>query len=250
MTMSKSKVTSWNEAAAKNPMRYIASSKTNWEKKEFFASGEQAVEHYVIPFLNQQNFDPSNKRVLDIGCGVGRLTRSLSNLFGEAYGIDFSEGMISKARELNADKQNLYFQSNDGKSISFEDNYFDFCFSYLTLRHVKDRQTIKSYIVQIDRVLRSHGLFKVEVNGQKYGRVVPVPRVIHNMLLKTGVVEWYYKITRKDIIASKAIPGIWLSSNDVRRLFELTSLRIVGIAGQDTPSMWIWGIKLGDSQKI
>ena len=241
--MSDDKATSWNEAATENAMHYIASSKTNWEKKEFFASGEQSMERYIIPFLNQQAFDPSNKRVLDIGCGIGRLTRSLSDLFGEAYGIDFSEEMISKARELNADKQKLHFQSNDGKSIPFEDNYFDFCFSYLTFRHIKDRQIIKFYIVQIDRVLKPQGLFKIEVNGQKYGRVVPIPRVIHNMLLKTGMVEWYYKITRKGVIASKAIPGIWLSSNDIKRYLRSTSLEIIKIEGQNTPNMWISGIK-------
>ena len=113
--MSDDKAKWWNEAAVENAMRYIASSKENWGKKEFFISGNQDVERHIIPFLKQQAFDLSNKTVLDIGCGIGRVTRSLSDLFGQAYGIDFSidtEDMMKETKNLTREKIRLLYLLN------------------------------------------------------------------------------------------------------------------------------------------
>ncbi len=243
MSKDKDKIRAWNKAAIKNPMRYIAAQKRNWEQESFFASGRRVVGTEIVPFLKQESFELTNKRALDIGCGIGRITRPLSDFFNEVYGIDFSEQMIKKAKELNADKKNLHFQSNDGENIPFKDNYFDFCFSYLTFRHIKNKQIIGRYIKEICRILKPKGLFKIEVNGQKYGKTIPVPRFIHNILLKINILKYYYAIKRKDAIASIAVPGVWLLVNDVKKYINSTSLKIIKIEGENTPSMWISGIK-------
>lgn len=44
-----------------------------------------------------------NKRILDLGCGDGRITRQLSELSELVVGIDISEEQISKAKLLNQD---------------------------------------------------------------------------------------------------------------------------------------------------
>lgn len=239
----KDKIQAWDKAGIKNAMRYIAAKKKKWKKEEFFRSGREVVETKILPLLKQQSFNPANKSALDIGCGIGRVTRPLSDFFNKVYGIDFSEEMIKKAKKLNVDKKNLHFQSNDGENIPFKDNYFDFCFSYLTFRHIKNKQIIEQYIKEICRVLKPKGLFKIEVNGQKYGRTIPIPRSIHNILLRINVLKYYYVIKKRDFIASVAVPGVWLSTNDVKKYIDSTSLRIIEMEGKDTPSMWISGIK-------
>ena len=65
-------------------------------------------------------FDPTDKRMLDIGCGIGGMTRYFSDLFAEAHGVDFSKELIKKAllrndsnrkkaaRELKISERTLY----------------------------------------------------------------------------------------------------------------------------------------------
>ena len=38
-------------------------------------------------------------RVLEIGCGAGRLTRALANFFGEVHAVDISGEMVAQARK-------------------------------------------------------------------------------------------------------------------------------------------------------
>ena len=52
-------------------------------------------------------------RALDIGCGLGVLTRMLSSLAGEVLGVDFSRQAIDRATELSAGAQNVRFQQAD-----------------------------------------------------------------------------------------------------------------------------------------
>jgi len=57
-------------------------------------------------------------KVLDAGCGYGRL----SELFDDYTGVDFSPDFIDKAKELYPDKK---FLVENLKDLSFEDNEFD-----------------------------------------------------------------------------------------------------------------------------
>ena len=57
-------------------------------------------------------------KVIDVGCGYGRL----SEWFGSYIGIDFSEDFIKKAKELYPDKQ---FYTIDAKDTGFLDKEFD-----------------------------------------------------------------------------------------------------------------------------
>ncbi|MFO7892724.1 MAG: class I SAM-dependent methyltransferase [Longimicrobiales bacterium] len=47
--------------------------------------------------------DPGGLRALDFGCGAGRSTRFLRGLGFNVLGVDISEAMLARARELDAD---------------------------------------------------------------------------------------------------------------------------------------------------
>jgi len=49
-----------------------------------------------------------NKRVLDIGIGAGRTTKFFYPLAKEYIGIDYSEGMINKAKEYFLKQTSLF----------------------------------------------------------------------------------------------------------------------------------------------
>ena len=90
----------WDERARENARYYVATGNTDWSDEEFFASGEKAIaEDILTDMINIcQGKDPKAMRVLEIGCGAGRLTRALANLFGEVHAVDVSGEMIARAR--------------------------------------------------------------------------------------------------------------------------------------------------------
>src|SRR5579859_6526241 len=91
----------WDERARENARHYVATGQTEWTDEAFFASGEKAIEEQLLNDLGNvcQGKDPKAMRVLEIGCGAGRLTRALANLFGEVHAVDVSGEMIALARK-------------------------------------------------------------------------------------------------------------------------------------------------------
>ena len=70
----------WDERARENARYYVNTEQTDWTDDEFFASGERTVaEEILTDMINIcQGKDPKQMRVLEIGCGAGRVTRALA----------------------------------------------------------------------------------------------------------------------------------------------------------------------------
>jgi SAM-dependent methyltransferase len=100
----------WDARARENAFYYIASSRDDWTPAEFFASGEESVRELIVADRDGicGGKDPKKMRVLEIGCGAGRMTRALASFFGEAHGLDVSREMVERGRELLADCPNAF----------------------------------------------------------------------------------------------------------------------------------------------
>lgn len=74
-----------------------------YDKKSERALEPRAIEMYKDLYRCAANFlsrAPKHNMVLDLGCGVGRLARILyKEGFKDYVGVDFSTGMITKAKE-------------------------------------------------------------------------------------------------------------------------------------------------------
>lgn len=97
------------------------------------------------------DLEPLMGKVLEIGCGVGRLLKD-----GDC-GIDVSVEMLNLARKR---KPKCEFKVTSGK-IPYPREYFDTVFSYLVFQHLKPN-TIKTYIAEAYRVLKPGGEFKFQ----------------------------------------------------------------------------------------
>jgi len=100
-------------------------------------------------------------RVLDIGCGIGRILKHVQA--AERWGLDISQGMLDRAR--------LYLEGQAGihlvKSSGFDfqgvpGDYFDLAYSFLVLQHV-DKQAGFNYLRECRRVLKAGGHMLIEV---------------------------------------------------------------------------------------
>src|SRR3981081_1719046 len=110
----------WDERARENARYYVATGKNDWTDDEFFHSGERTVaEEILTDMINIcQGKDPKQMKVLEIGCGAGRVTRALAGVFGEVHAVDVSGEMVSKAKAALAGRPNAFVYQNNGKDLA------------------------------------------------------------------------------------------------------------------------------------
>lgn len=159
----------WDARARENARYYVATGKQEWTDEEFFASGERTVAEEILTDMTNicQGKDPKEMRVLEIGCGAGRVTRSLAKLFGEVYAVDVSGEMVKQAKQALADFPNASVLQNNGMDLTIvpDDRPFDFAFSGIVFQHIPSRDVIEHYVKEVHRLLRPGALFKFQVQG-------------------------------------------------------------------------------------
>jgi ubiquinone/menaquinone biosynthesis C-methylase UbiE len=95
--------------------------------------------------------------VLDLGCGIGRVTRYVAPLCREIWAVDVSETMLQFARERLAELPNVRFLLGRGTALPEIDTAsVDFAYSLLTLQHV-EREHAFRLLRELRRVLRDGG---------------------------------------------------------------------------------------------
>jgi len=158
----------WDLRARENARHFIVTYKEQWSDEEFFASGMQTVDEEILNDMTNvcQGKAPNEMRVLEIGCGAGRVTRALAEVFGEVYGVDVSGEMIERARPALAAFPNAHVYRNNGMDLSVvPDLPFDFAFSFIVFQHIPSHQIVENYVREVHRLLRPGGLFKFQVMG-------------------------------------------------------------------------------------
>ena len=207
----------WNARARENAMHYIASGKPVWETEEFYASGEENIRDYVVSELDLLvgGRDPKGLRALDIGCGVGRLTRALGGVFGEAHGIDVSGEMVAQGTRLLAEVPNVHLHEGSGADLApFADEFFDFVFSYIVFQHVPERDAVVSYLREAHRVLTPGSFFKFQVQGFRHPQYLAQPNDTWN--------------------------GVSFSAEEMDALAAEIGFDVVSTDGAGTQYFWLW----------
>jgi SAM-dependent methyltransferase len=158
----------WDERARENALHFVHTGKEEWDLTEFLESGKLVVEQEVLTDMGNicQGRTPDQMHVLEIGCGVGRITRALSEVFGDVHAVDVSGEMIAQAQSVLADRPNAHVYQNNGKDLApLKGHRFDFAFSYIVLQHISSRSVIESYMREVGKALRPGALFKFQLQG-------------------------------------------------------------------------------------
>lgn len=205
----------WNQRAEENARWFINTLKIEQTEEEFDLSGRQDFNGLIyceLPLLTGRR-DPKTLRVLEIGCGIGRMTRYLAEVFGEVHGVDVSGEMIRQASARLANVPNAFFREGNGSDFSgFPDNHFDFVFSAYVFQHVPSFEVIRSNIRDGFRVLKPQGIFKFvtsAVNNEEYLR------------------------TKKDTWS-----GHPFTETDIRALAKELGAQLMGVVGDGTQYCW------------
>ena len=94
--------------------------------------------------------------ILELGCGTGKNTVFFAQIGGNIHALDYSEGMIQKAKE-KVISENVRFERADlSDSWPCKDGFYDLISCNLVLEHIEDLSHI---FAEASRTLRQNGIF-------------------------------------------------------------------------------------------
>jgi SAM-dependent methyltransferase len=169
----------WNRRARENARHFVVTGKSQWSDEEFYESGQVTMQEDILVDLGNicQGRDPKQMRVLEIGCGAGRVTRAFAEYFGQVWAVDISEEMVRQTRRSVEGYPNAHVLRNNGRDLSVlapswwkrrrgvAAPQFDFAFSCMVFQHIPSREIIETYVREVSRLLRPGALFKFQVQG-------------------------------------------------------------------------------------
>jgi SAM-dependent methyltransferase len=242
----------WDERARKDAFHYIASWRKDWSPDSFFQSGEEDYRRLVAPLFDRLRWEPEGKRILELGCGAGRMTRSFSERFSHVYAFDISKEMLGHAKALLPDASNVDWVLGNGTDLrGLGDESVDFAFSYIVLQHMPEPPFAHRYIREMLRVVKAGGMFLFQFNS--------VPRMTMNWKgrLAWGAVDLPWSLGFRAMsrgvasllglspeIAGKSWRGASLDVSGVRKTVEASGGTVKEMTGENTPMTWCWGLKL------
>jgi SAM-dependent methyltransferase len=226
------------------PLYYIATERTDWELNAFFASGDALLQQYVDPWLRKSKLDTARSTALEIGGGVGRLSRGLSHRFANVVAFDISPKMVAGGQKLNADRPNLKFVANQGNDFpGLAEESCDFVLCVWVFQHIPNFETIDDYLREIARVLTPNGSFLAQIQAPHrpwpYG-------AIRNSLVTTGRWTQLLALFNKDATLTKAFPGLLVSVVRFRQMCRTNQLEVLEVVqdGKARGSYWVYGQRL------
>jgi ubiquinone/menaquinone biosynthesis C-methylase UbiE len=141
--------------------------------QQFFASGERDIDRTfrIIGASVKPDFQPA--RVLDYGCGVGRLVVPLTKRASEVVGVDVSPGMLEQAR-VNCRKFGAAPVSllHVDEMHSLEPTSFDFVHCFIVLQHIPPKRG-ELILKKLISLLATGGVAAIHVT---YGDSNPILR--------------------------------------------------------------------------
>lgn len=137
-----------------------------WDVNEFFRTGEEEIIG-VMNYIDSLHISLSRNKVLDFGCGVGRLTQGLCLYFDQCYGVDIAPSMIELAEKYNRYRRKCSYYINSAQDLSlFENNSFNFIYSNIVLQHMEPKYS-KNFIKEFIRVLAGDGLLIFQIPSER-----------------------------------------------------------------------------------
>ncbi len=107
----------------------------------------------------------TNKNVLEIGIGTGRIAAKVAPHCAHLTGIDISPKTIERAKENLKEHTNISFICGDFCSHEFAET-FDIIYSSLTMMHFENKQQV---VTKVAELLKDNGIFVLSIDKNQDG---------------------------------------------------------------------------------
>ncbi|MGH7321997.1 MAG: class I SAM-dependent methyltransferase [Candidatus Rokuibacteriota bacterium] len=142
----------WDEKARENAYWYVSSFGPyhGRDLPQFWASGFRIWEDLQAVI----GYDPKpTDCVVEIGCGVGRLSRAIAPQVGQLHAFDISKKMLLIAQQGNLSNATWYV--SEGVNLRpLPDACADLVLAYCVLQHLPSHDTLRQYIREMLRVAK------------------------------------------------------------------------------------------------
>lgn len=211
-------------------------------------STEEMVDHYtdrteaglfeVEREIVSRYFAEREARVLDVGCGTGRTTRPLADLGFDVVGVDISEEMVVRARELFPD---ISFEVADVTDLDFDDDSFDYVlFAHNGIDYVHPSSERRRAFEELGRVLKPGGYLAFSTHNAWYRfPALAVDRpFLRTFYLENGNYRRLFRRYKMDVIEGDPL---WTHLTDPVR--QRCELRAAGLEPVELVGKRDWPVK-------
>jgi len=145
-----------------------------WDPEAYCLNGSfvQELASGVLEWLAAQ----PGERILDLGCGDGRLTQRIAVSGALVTGVDASPQMVASARSREVEAEQAR-----AEALPYPDASFDAVFSNAALHWVRDQDAM---LAEVHRVLKPGGRFVAEMGGQ--GNIAAIRVALMAVLARHG----------------------------------------------------------------
>jgi SAM-dependent methyltransferase len=185
--------------------------------------------------------------MLEIGCGVGRMSVAFARRFQNVESADISFEMVAQAKERQQVLQipNIRYQVVSGQDLAlYGDESMDLCFSYIVFQHIPEISVILNYVREMGRVLKKGGIALFQVNG--FHRLkFPGENFLYWGICDTGRLRKLGILTRPCLRFGKlnSWDGVPVSVGELQSTCAHAKLTDVQFRNVGTQYMWVTGKK-------
>lgn len=187
---------------------------------------------------------PSQAKVLDLCCGMGRHSMSLADFGFDVTGMDLSEILLARAREIDTSFLVRWIQG-DMRNIPLPEACYDAVVNLFTsFGYFEKEQDNKQVLLEIERLLKPDGRWIIDYLNPEVVIASLVPKsertekgvtIVENRFVEEGMVKKKIEIMEENQPPRIYIEQVQLFNlSDFERMLHSTSLVVDKIVGDYT----------------
>ena len=120
---------------------------------------DSIIDYTNYPFSSLKKYSKKDSKILEIGCGTGRVLKGLYNEGYNVLGFDFD---FSSLMSINQRKKYPVFLA-DILNIPVKDNSFDLALCFGVINSIEDEKSRVNILINIKKILKKDGIFIISL---------------------------------------------------------------------------------------